>query len=188
VHSRFFARVAGFAAVAALVLGAALPASATTNWQSGQHFFGGVSVEPAVDMATGNQIFLLTPNGAPTNPVKANQRAHAPLYLVLYPTGSTIDPATLNCTPANCNHAQIPGIIGHDHLVGLPHTGDFNVAWDVYLIFFTPKGIDDLAINNRILTGDELTAALDAHDVFNAGFLLSFNCSKVSMATYLHHG
>jgi hypothetical protein len=188
MHSRFFARVVGFAAVAALVLGAALPASATTNWQSGQHFFGGVSVEPAVDMATGNQIFLLTPNGAPTNPVKANQRAHAPLYLVLYPTGSTIDPATLNCTPANCNHAQIPGIIGHDHLVGLPHTGDFNVAWDVYLIFFTQKGIDDLAINNRILTGDELTAALDAHDVFNAGFFLSFNCSKVSMATYLHHG
>lgn len=185
MHSRFFARVAGFAAVAALVLGAALPAAAATNWRSGQRMFAGFSVEPAVDMATGNQIFLKTPNNAPTN---ANARAHAPLYLVLYPTASTIDPATLNCTPANCDHARaIPAysLLGHDHLVGIRPTGDFNVAWDVYAIVFTREGFADGAINHRILTSDELTAALMAGDVVNAGFRLSFNCTKTPITTYL---
>ena len=35
---------------------------------------------------------------------------------------------------------------GHDHLIGMPHTGDFNVAGDVILVAFTPQGFSDGAI------------------------------------------
>ena len=81
-----------------------------------------------------------TPNGAVTN---ANaQHASAPLYLVTYPDASTVDASVLNCTPTNCNHAQIPGIKGHDHLVGVPPTGDYNVDWFVLVEFFTGKNPD----------------------------------------------
>jgi hypothetical protein len=182
MHSRAIPRIGVVAAAAALLLVTALPASAET-WYSGQRAFGNVSVEPAVNDADGSQIFLLTPNGAQTN---ANPRAHAPLYLVLYPDASTIPASTLNCTPTNCNHAQIPGMKGHDHLVGLPHTGDFNVAWDVYPVVFTPHGIADGAMNTRLLTLSAVWAAKNAGDVFvSPTVLLAFNCSKTSMATYL---
>jgi len=177
---------AGLIATAALMLATAIPVSAATTWHSGIRTYGQVAVEPAVDMATGHEIFLLTPMGAKTN---ANPRAHAPLYLVLYPTTSTLDPSTLNCTPTNCDHAQsIPGLysfLGHDHLVGIPPTGDWNVAWDVYPIIFTPAGFADGAINHRILTSDDLAAALAAHDVVQGPLVLSFNCSRTSIATYL---
>jgi hypothetical protein len=182
---------------AASVIGAALPAVviatpvSATSWQTGQHMFGGVSIEPAVDMATGNQIFLLTPVGAKTN---ANPRAHAPLYLVLYPNQSTIDASILNCQPFNCDHVNTfppyggpdGSYKGHDHLVGLPHTGDWNVAWDVYPIVFTPRGFADGAINTRILTETQLNAAIAAGDAVMGPIVLSFNCSKVSGATYMH--
>lgn len=175
-----------------LLLGAAALAlavssgNAQTIWYSGMRAFGQVTVEPAVDSATGNEIFLLTPNHAPL-PSKAAQRAHAPLYLVLYPTASTIDANILNCQPTNCDHAQTFGypLKGHDHLVGMPHTGDFNVAWDVILVAFTPKGFADGAINHRILTLDEINTALAAGEVMKIGPVTSFNCSITSETTYL---
>jgi hypothetical protein len=34
----------------------------------------------------------------------------------------------------------------------MPHTGDFNVAWHVYLLAFTPKAVTDGVINTRITT------------------------------------
>src|SRR6266542_3180710 len=73
----------------------------TTTWYSGQRAFGQVVVEPAVDLATGDEIFLLTPNKAPL-PAMAAQRAHAPLFLVLYPNISAVPVSSLNCTPNNC--------------------------------------------------------------------------------------
>jgi hypothetical protein len=170
----------------AVLLGLTSSANAQITWYSGQRAFGQVTVEPAVDMATGNEIFLLTPDGAPL-PSKAAQRAHAPLFLVLYPEASTIDANTLNCQPVNCDHLQTFAypLKGHDHLVGLPHTGDFNVAWDVVLVAFTDQGFADGAINNRILTADQLNAALGAGDVITIGPVVSFNCSITSATTYL---
>ncbi len=170
------------------VLWLALAASSNAQlpWFSGQRAFGQATVEPAVDLATGDEIFLLTPNNTPM-PVNAAQRAHAPLFLVLYPEASTIDADTLNCQPTNCDHAQTFAypLKGHDHLVGVPHTGDFNVAWDVILVAFTSKGFGDGAINNRILTLDELNAALAAGDVTKIGPVTNFHCSITSPRIYL---
>jgi hypothetical protein len=174
-------------ALLALGVGLAASSNAQIPWFSGQRAFGQVTVEPAVDLATGNEIFLLTPDHVPM-PSNAAQRAHAPLYLVLYPTASTIDADTLNCQPVNCDHVQtfVYPLKGHDHLVGVAHTGgDFNVAWDVVLVAFTPQGFGDGAINNRILTLAQLNAALAAGDVLTIGPVTSFNCSITSPATYL---
>jgi len=184
-----FRLVAVLTAFAAVFAGA-MPASATSTWYSGMRAFGQVTVEPAVDYSTGNQIFLLTPNNVPT-PSHAAQRAHAPLFLTLYPDQSTIPANSLNCQPTNCNHAQVPGIKGHDHLVGKASThGDFNVAWDVILVIFTPQGIADGAINNRILTLTALNDVVAKQDAFETPFLtpggpFSFNCSITSEATYV---
>ena len=170
----------------ALLVGLATSSNAQLPWYSGQRAFGQVTIEPAIDDATGNEIFLLTPDNVPI-PSHAAQRAQAPLYLVLYPTASTIDANTLNCQPVNCDHVQTFAypLKGHDHLVGVPHTGDFNVAWDVVLVAFTPQGFADGAINNRILILDQLNAALAAGDVITIGPVTSFNCSITSPATYL---
>lgn len=170
----------------ALLLGLAPSSNAQITWFSGQRTFGQVTIEPAVDAATGNEIFLLTPNNVPL-PSKAAPRAHAPLFLVLYPASSTIDANTLNCQPVNCDHVQTFAypLMGHDHLVGVPHTGDFNVAWDVVLVAFTPQGFEDGAINHRLLTLDQLNEALAAGDAIPIGPVTSFNCSITSAATYL---
>src|SRR5215471_7302010 len=161
-----------------LLLGVATSSKAQLPWYSGQRAFGQVTVEPAIDYATGNEIFLLTPDKVPM-PSHAAVRAQAPLYLVLYPESSTIDANTLNCQPVNCDHVQTFAypLKGHDHLVGMPHTGDFNVAWYVVLVAFTPQGFVDGAINDRILTLDQLNAALAAGDVALIGPVTSFNCS-----------
>lgn len=180
IHNRFSGLLA-----AALLISLTGSLKAQTIWYSGQRAFGQIKVEPAVDSATGNEIFLLTPNNAPL-PSKAAQVARAPMYLVLYPENSSIDANTLNCQPINCDHVQTFAypLKGHDHLVGVPHTGDFNVAWDVILIAFTETGFGDGAINTRILTLDRLNAALAAGEVVPIGPVTTFNCSITSPATY----
>jgi hypothetical protein len=172
--------------IGTLLLGVATSCKAQLPWYSGQRAFGQVTIEPAIHDATGNEIFLLTPNNVPI-PSHAALRAHAPLYLVVYPTASTIDANTLNCQPVNCDHVQTFAypLKGHDHLVGVPHTGDFNVAWDVVIVAFTQQGFEDGAINDRILTLDQLSQALTAGDVMRIGPVTSFNCSITSAATYL---
>ncbi|MBI4899797.1 MAG: hypothetical protein HY829_04895 [Actinobacteria bacterium] len=202
-----------FSVVVALV-GAIQPsiasASAVVPWQTGMVAVGnGTTVEPAVSDTDGSQVFLMTPNHSPFYDGSANpsaplpasfNQASAPLYLVTYPLGSTVDAgAPLNCytagfftsgLPYNCNHAQIPGIKGHDHLLGVPASaksgGDFNVQWHVLATFFTPKGMTDGAMNTRILTLAQLQSAQALGDV--TGFVdthIYFNCSVVSSASYL---
>ena len=143
--------------------------------------------------ANGQQVFLLTPNKAPF-PSKAPDKAQAPLYLVAYPTNSTLT-GPFNCTPTTCDHVQsVPlpwypsnGLLkGHDHLVGIANTGgDFNVAWDVELDAFTQKGFGDGAINHRIMTLDELNAAKSNGDIQAIDTGIVFNCSSTNIATYL---
>jgi hypothetical protein len=182
-------------------------------WQSGMRAVGnGATIEPAVNDTNGNQVFLLTPNNSPFYDGSANPTApppppfrnvSAPLYLVTYPLASTVDVGAgappLNCytegfftpgLPYTCNHAQIPGVKGHDHLVGVPGSkkdgGDFNVQWHVLATFFTAQGVRDLAMNTRILTLDQLKAAQANGDV--TGFVdthIYFDCSVVSAPVYL---
>jgi hypothetical protein len=206
-------------ALAAALAICAVPAiaaasSADVPWQTGIRAVGnGATIEPAVNDVTGAQTFLITPNHSPFwdasqhppgTPIPANLlKTSAPLYLVTYPIASTVDTTDkLNCytegafdpsatLPYNCDHAQIPGIKGHDHLVGVPGSqkagGDFNVAWHVLATFFTPQGISDGAMNTRILTLQQLTDAQAAGDV--SGFVdtgIYFNCSVVSSPVYMN--
>jgi hypothetical protein len=146
-------------------------------------------------------------------PSKANPiHAVAPLYLVLYPTtAGSIDPATLNCQPYNCDHVNalpfpspdygfLPGsnqlcmdynggapcspVLGHDHLVGVPPTGDFNVAWAVKLVIFTSKGFAENKINTRVETLAQIQALALAGDVVILDAPVTFNCSISSAQTY----
>ena len=108
---RIFVSLAGALALTAVY---AAPASATassgnTPWQTGMRAVGnGATVEPAVNDVTGAQTFLITPNHSPFwsvtahpagTPIPANfLNTSAPLYLVTYPTQSTVDVAApLNC-------------------------------------------------------------------------------------------
>src|SRR5437016_5025607 len=173
-------------------------------WQTGIRALGGTTIEPAVDLSDGTQTFLLTPNNSPfyagPGPLPPPFKSvSAPLYLVTYPLGTTADAAApFNCytegfftpgLPYNCDHAQIPGIKGHDHLVGDPGSktpdGDYDVAWHVWVTLFTPKGIQDGASNTRILTLAQLKAAQAAGDV--TGFIDTghyFECAAVSGPVY----
>lgn len=179
--------------IVVLVVAVAALATAGSPWYTGQRAFGGVTVEPAVDDMTGNEVFLLTPNKAPF-PSKPPDAGQAPLYLVAYPTNSTVsDP--LNCTPTTCDHvARVPapwypdgGLLkGHDHLVGIAQThGDYNVAWDVELDVFTQQGFSDGAINHRILTLAALNTAKAAGDIQAIDTGIVFNCSATPVNTYL---
>jgi hypothetical protein len=187
-----------------IVFGSAFAASA----QSGQRAFGQSTIEPAVNDANGSTIYLLTPNNVPF-PSVSNPRAAAPMYIPMYPTSSPISPASLNCQPTNCNHLNVlpfaaPGyqnggqactnyglpadqcslVIGHDHLVGVPHTGDFNVAWSVILVVFTPQGIADGAANARALTLQKVASLVTNGDAFEAATPIVFNCSIVPATAY----
>lgn len=194
----------------ALVALVAVPGVRAQTVDTGQVALGQSTVEPAFNDANGSVIYLLTPDKSPF-PSKANSTATAPLYLVVYPLNSTIDASTLNCTPTNCDHANVlpfpdpdygalPGnstactdfnggnpcslVKGHDHLVGVPPTGDFNVAWSVKLVFFTSAGFADHAINTRVTTAAQIWALVQSGDAVVADTPIVFNCSRVSSVTY----
>ena len=193
---RFFVRLFATGVAVLSIAATADSASASTGslpWYSGMRALGQSTIEPAVDYANGRETFLHTPNTGPfcagpptcTSPQPPFSSVSAPLYLVLYPDSSTIPASTLNCTPYNCNHAQIPGIKGHDHLVGLANTGgDFNVPWHVIGVVFT--GNDPAAQNTRILTLDQLNTELNDHDVAEFDTGIYFMCSRVSASPYQH--
>jgi len=174
----------------------------TTFDQTTGHFVGGGgTIEPAYDDTTGTLIYLQTPNNAKAHP---NDHNVAPLYIPVYPVGSGIDEAGLNCQHLggdNCpDHGpgvaaaamfnpdpQVQsvysgGVLGHDHLAGIASTGgDFNVLWEPTLVLFT----NAQAATQHITKLAQITA-----DV-NAGYAilvplpqLDFHCSVVSAAAY----
>lgn len=206
-----------FVPLAAAFVVAAAPPNARASvvpWQTGMRAVGnGATIEPAVNDTNGSQVFMITPNKSPFYDGSANPDApppppfnhvNAPFYLVTYPLASTVDTgpgaSPLNCytegfftagLPYNCNHAQIPGMKGHDHLVGVPGSakagGDFDVPWHVLVTMFTQQGIDDGAMNTRIVTLAQLKAAQAKGDV--TGFIdthIYFMCPVVSGAVYRH--
>jgi len=199
-----------FAAALVVLVACTCGTSKAIASESGQRNFAQVSVEPAIDSSTGNGIYLLTPIKAPF-PSKANTVATAPLYLPLYPLSSTVPTSDLNCQPTNCDHVNVlpfhfsgynalPGtdqacvdfnggqecslVKGHDHLVGVAPTGDFNVAWHVKLVVFTSKAFGDGAINTRITTVGQIDALVASKDVMVTDTPITFNCSITSEQTY----
>jgi hypothetical protein len=169
---------------------------------SGEHLLGNTSIEPAYDDATGNIVYLLTPNrlaplGA-NNPINnVNPHAVAPLYLIVYPPGT---PGILNCmgVPGNCpDHGGViaglatsvrpdvygtdpSAVPGHDHLVGMPRTGDFNVAWRVYVELFRPG-----ATVTHITTLPQLQKAWSEGAIQEVDTGITFVCSVVSRSAYM---
>jgi hypothetical protein len=198
-----------FLATATVGLVALCLSSQAVAAESGQHKLGQDTVEPAIDDSNGNEVYLLTPDKAPL-PSKANPVATAPLYLPLYPVTSTVDASTLNCQPTNCDHVNVLPFLsadygpasaqacadfnggnpcslvkGHDHLVGIASTGgDFNVAWLVKLVVFTPKAFADGKINTRIMTLNQMNALVVSGDVTVLDTPITFNCSVTSERTY----
>lgn len=186
-----------------------LSAAAAAAPPSGERTLGQAVMEPAYDDSTGGLVFLLTPKQlaplSPTNPINnVNQHAAAPLFLIVYPPRTA---GTFNCmgAPGDCpDHAGVvaglattlfpdvygtdpAAVPGHDHLVGIAHTGgDFNVPWHVYLEFFTPG-----AAVTHITTLAELQAAWDSGSIakFQSGLGLdtgiTFVCAVVPQTTYM---
>ena len=100
-------RVAPLGVALALTVGLAPVAPA--SGPSGQVAFGQATVEPALDSATGRLVFLLIPENVPF-PSVSSPRASAPMNIPMYPTGSTVSAADLNCQPTNCDHLNVlPG-------------------------------------------------------------------------------
>jgi hypothetical protein len=177
----------------------------------GNGVHGGTVIEPVYDDMTGAIRYVSTPRGAP-DPVKSNPIAAAPIYLPVYPAGSTVGTSfTLNCldttatTTENCpDHgpgvagaaqAIMPtvyggGVIGHDHLMAGPAShGDFNVAWVPVLVLFT----NSAAANTHITLLSQITALRKSGDVIevpldgtNGTPNLTFHCSVVSATVYDH--
>lgn len=188
-----------------------MPESSASTMPSGQVMYGNTSfstatmtftggggtIEPAYNDTTGGLIFLQTPNNTKVSP---NDHNVAPLYLPVYPAGSGIDPASLNCAhvPAdNCpDHGPgiagaamsiIPsvyrgGVLGHDHLAGIASSGgDFNVIWEPVLVLFTSIP----AARDHITTLAQLGAARAAGQVITIPLpQFDFHCSVVSAAAY----
>ena len=213
-----FAAATFLVAALALVVAASVPWAASTP--SGQRLYGnssfdsatghftggGGAIEPAYDDATGTLVYLQTPNGSHVNPAQKIDPATgmpinvAPIYLPMYPAGSGIDPATLNCAhvPAdNCaDHGPLlagaamsivpsvyaGGVVGHDHLVGIAKTGgDFNVLWEPVLVLFT----NAFAATTHITTLAQIQAAVAAGNAIEIPLpQATFHCSSVSASAY----
>ena len=182
-----------------LVLSAPL-AGATATLPSGERVQGQSTTEPAYNDMTGQLIFIKTPNHAPF-PVNSNNSSWAPLYIVMYPAGSTV--GTLNCmgVPGNCpdHDGEVAGaatqimpnvygtnaslVPGHDHLLAAPGSGgDFNIAWQVILVLFT----DATFANQHLTTLAQLTTALGEHQIIEVPTPIVFHCSVAPEVVYDH--
>lgn len=189
-------------ALASALIVTALPmAGAASGLPSGERAHGNVTIEPAYDDYQGGIVYLQTPNRlAPLNPTQpingVNSHAVAPLFLVVYPPGT---PGTFNCmgNPGNCpdHDAAIAGVAtglmpsvygsnpsvvpGHDHLVGNRRTGDFNVAWHVYVELFTSS-----AAVTHITTLAGLQAAWASGGLEEIDSGITFLCPIVPASLY----
>lgn len=160
-------------ALTGFTLGQSGIAAAGGSVPSGQRILGQSVVEPVYDAQHAGEIgFISTPSNAP---LEANLRAWAPLYLPVYPSGSTV--GALICphvpvdtcpdhgpTIAGLAQSVAPdvygdGVLGHDHLAVLPGAG-FDVALEPIVVLFTTK----VAANEHVLTGDAIEAAIGRGD------------------------
>ncbi len=210
--NRTFAKSA-LAAIASI--GLAIPlvlpatsASASAAIASGEVTLGNATIEPAINGATGQPMYLLTPKVAP---VTTETITYAPLYIVVYPRSSGVT------TPLNCMHvpsdncpdhglevasaasAIAPliygsdsvtgaGVLGHDHIGSAPGGVDFNFQWVPVLVLFTNAG----DAQHRVTTLTQLQALFADHhrvivvplDGTHGAPNAAFNCSVVNAAAY----
>jgi hypothetical protein len=167
---------------------------------SGERIIGNSAIEPAYNADSGQLMYLLTPGGAPF-PAKSNAHATSPLYMVVYPPGSTAaGSGAFNCAgvPGNCpDHAGLaaqvavgaepsvygtdPTVVpGHDHVADPPGKPDFNVAWEVIEVVFTNAS----AANTRLTTDTAIKDAIAAGDAIPIDLGIAFNCSVVPASLY----
>ena len=140
--------------------------------QSGEVLQGNSTIGPVFDSATGNTVYVRQALGAPM-PVNSNVNSMVPVYVVVYPHLSTIDDASLQCLPTNCDHLNVlpfpdPDyglgsdaqcqqwnggtpcslVKGHVHLLGVRSDGgDFKVPHYVKLLLFTPQAFANCKIS-----------------------------------------
>ena len=192
----------GIAAALVLVVGVCVGAPATSaGLPSGERMLGNghVAVEPAYNADTGGLMYLLTPTGAPF-PSVSNSHAQSPLYLVEYPPGYS---GTLNCmgVPGNCpDHDGLVATVatgrepsvygtdpsavpGHDHIADPPGAPDFNIAWYVVEVLWTPAAVDAGAITH-LTTDQQIQDAVEAGYARKIPLGFAFNCSVVPATTY----
>jgi hypothetical protein len=180
----------GLAALMALLFNAS-PATATPI-PTGERSFHNGGVEAVYDAAHEGRIgYFYEPGTAPTN---APPVAWAPIYVVVYPTGSTAASTYLcmhvpveNC-PSHGNAIAAAaqsivsgvyggGVAGHDHVMDLPSGDDFNFAWEPVVVLFTSSA----AANQHLLTDDAILAAQQRGDVILVPISdATFNCAVVS--------
>jgi hypothetical protein len=149
-------------------------AAASTDVPSGQRRLGDSVVEPVYDAAHPGVVgFVKTPSSAP---IAASPRAWAPLYLPVYPTGSTVGALICPHLPVDgCpDHGPViaelarntvpavygEGVIGHDHLAVLRTEGGFHVALEPIVVLFTSTA----AANDHLLTSQAVLAAVARGD------------------------
>ena len=179
--------------------------------QSGEVYYGNSSVAPVYNDATGSIVYILQPLKAPF-PVNVNVNAMSPVYVVVYPVGSTIPTDSLQCLPTNCDHlnvlpfavpdygvlagndaacqafnggAQCSPVKGHVHLFPVASSGgDFNQAHAVRLVLFTSKAFADGTINTKVTTLAQMQALLDNGEAVVGDTPITFHGSIVSQHTY----
>jgi hypothetical protein len=194
---------------ALVVLGVTVaPAAAIADaLPTGETHFATTTIEPGYNDANGSLVYIATPANAHVNP--NFDHSVAPIYLPVYPIGTTV--GTLNCedttatTTENCPDdgplvasaaQQIStemgfgavysgGVLGHDHLMGIASTGgDFNINWEPVLVLFTNSTVAD---SEHVTTLDQLTALVANGDAVEIPVPpLTFHCSVVSAAVYNH--
>jgi hypothetical protein len=155
-------------------------------------------LEPAYDAAHAGRVgYLLTPDKAP---MKAPPVAWAPIYVPVYPVGTTA------ATNLSCMHVPVEncpshgdavagaaqaiepevygaGVLGHDHVLDFPGGDDFNIAWEPVLVLFTSA----VAANEHLLTDAAILAARDRGDVILLPVpALTFNCAVVPATLWNH--
>jgi len=168
---------------------------------SGERRFGRVATEPAYDDASGQVIYILTPENTPL-PTHASGWATVPLYIVEYPANATV--GTLDCmgVPGNCpDHdgtfagaadALEPvvygdGVLGHDHLLAAPgNPGASGVIHEVHEVLFTPAGVNHGAENDHLTTEAEVRAAVARGDAADFDLGLTVHTAVVSRSVYRH--
>lgn len=189
---RIVLAAAAFTALA-LVAGGSV-AAADPSVSTGERDFHGNVLESVYNAANGEIGYILTPQQAKeSQPVHANPRSWAPIYVVEYPVGTTA------ATTFSCMHLPVencpshgdgvaaaaagvePGVygdgaIGHDHVLDFPGGDDFHVAWEPMLVFFTSKA----AANEHLITDQAILAAQARGDVVIVPVpSLTFTCAVV---------
>lgn len=185
----------GLAALLALLFNVS-PATASAL-PTGERMFHQATLEPVYDAAHAGHIgYVLTPEKAPMH---ANPRSWAPIYVVVYPSGTSAA-STFSCMHVpveNCpSHgdavagaaaAIMPnvyggGVIGHDHVLDFPGGDDFNIAWEPVLVLFTSTA----AANQHLLTDASILAARDAGQAILVPVpALTFMCAVVPQSLWV---